>query len=379
MLLGDPGAGKSTAFDTECKALGEDAFLIPARNFLTFDPTIHPEWRGKTLFIDGLDEVRAGSPDARRPYDGIRCRLESLGKPRFRLSCRGADWLGRNDRKHLQDISPDSKVIVLRLDPLTDRDIEKILENKKNIGSVENFISEARKRGVDELLTNPQSLDLLATVVASGGGWPKSKLETFEKACLQLVLEHNDEHQAASQYKGQSDPQQLLDSAGHLCAVQLLSGAEGYSLHLKEEDEDYPGIASCAYDNPDLLRPVLSTKLFKGASEGRFVPVHRHLAEFLGAKRLARIIEDGLPSRRILALISGEDGTPVTQMRGLSAWLAAHCKEARSDLIERDPIGRRALRRHSRVLNRREKSAPEVPEEITEPRAVSTRFRVSDS
>ena len=79
--------------------------------------------------------------------------------------------------------------------------------------------------------------------------------------------------------------------------------------------------------------------MFKGAGEGRFVPVHRHLAEFLGAKRLARIIEDGLPSRRILALISGEDGIPVTQMRGLSAWLAAHCKEARSDLIERDPIG----------------------------------------
>ena len=339
VLLGDPGAGKSTAFDTECKALGEDACLIPARNFLTFDPTNHPEWHGKTLFIDGLDEVRAGSSDALGPFDEIRCRLDALGKPRFRLSCRGADWLGRNDRKRLEDISPDSKVIVLRLDPLTDRDIEKILENKKNIGSVENFISEARKRGVDELLTNPQSLDLLATVVASGGGWPKSKLETFEKACLQLVLEHNDEHQAASQYKGQSDPQQLLDSAGHLCAVQLLSGAEGYSLHLKEEDEDYPGIASCAYDNPDLLRPVLSTKLFKGASEGRFVPVHRHLAEFLGAKRLARIIEDGLPSRRILALISGEDGIPVTQMRGLSAWLAAHCKEARSDLIERDPIG----------------------------------------
>ena len=29
----------------------------------------------------------------------------------------------------------------------------------------------------------------------------------------------------------------------------------------------------------------------------------------------------------------------VTEMRGLSAWLAAHCKDARADLIERDPIG----------------------------------------
>ena len=257
------------------------------------------------------------SPDARRPFDEIRCRLDALGKPRFRLSCRGADWFGRNDRKRLEDISPDSKVIVLRLDPLTDRDIEKILENKRNIGSVENFFSEARRRGVYELLTNPQSLDLLAKVVASGGGWPESRLETFEKACLKFVLEHNEEHQAAWHNKGPSDPSQLLDAAGHLCAVQLLSGAEGYSLRPNEEDEDYPGIASCAYDNSDLLRPALSTKLYKGASEGRFAPIHRHLAEFLGARYLARIIDEGLPCRRILALISGEDGTPGYPDEGL--------------------------------------------------------------
>ena len=339
MLLGDPGAGKSTAFETEHEALGDEAFLISARDFLTFDSTNHPEWHGKTLFIDGLDEVRAGSSDALGPFDAIRSRLESLGKPRFRLSCRGADWLGANDRKRLLNISPDSKVIVLRLDQLTPQNIEEILENRGNIGSAEKFISEAQKRGVDELLTNPQSLDLLAKVVADGRGWPKSRLETFEKACRLLVHERNEEHQAARYYTDPSDPSQLLDAVGRLCAVQLLSGAEGYSFHLNEEDDDYPGIGSCAYDNPDLLRPALSSKLFKGVSEGRFAPVHRHLAEFLGARNLARIIDEGLPFRRILALISGEDGTPVTQMRGLSAWLAAHCKNARSDLIERDPIG----------------------------------------
>ena len=41
----------------------------------------------------------------------------------------------------------------------------------------------------------------------------------------------------------------------------------------------------------------------------------------------------------MIALIAGEDGSVVTEMRGLSAWLAAHCKDARADLIERDPIG----------------------------------------
>ena len=68
VLLGDPGAGKTTAFESERDALGEEkACKIPARNFLAFDPKNHPEWRGKVLFIDGLDEVRAGSADIRTP------------------------------------------------------------------------------------------------------------------------------------------------------------------------------------------------------------------------------------------------------------------------------------------------------------------------
>ena len=90
-----------------------------------------------------------------------------------------------------------------------------------------------------------------------------------------------------------------------------------------------------------MLRPALATKLFKGVSDNdhRFSPVHRHIAEFLGARHLAGIIKSGLPARRVIALIAGEDGTVVTEMRGLSAWLAAHCKDARAELIERDPIG----------------------------------------
>ena len=37
--------------------------------------------------------------------------------------------------------------------------------------------------------------------------------------------------------------------------------------------------------------------------------------------------------------MTGADGGVVTEMRGLSAWLAAQCPRARMALIERDPIG----------------------------------------
>ena len=133
VLLGDPGAGKTTAFEMEYEAVA-GAFLIDARDFVTFDPVAHPEWCGKTLFIDALDEVRAGSHDARTPFDAIRARLDKLGRPRFRLSCREADWLGENDRKRLASLMPhDSHVTVLRLDPLKRADVERILDARGDI------------------------------------------------------------------------------------------------------------------------------------------------------------------------------------------------------------------------------------------------------
>ena len=333
----DPGAGKTTAFEAECKALGENACLVTARDFLTFDPQYHPEWHDKTLFIDGLDEIRVGANDARTPFNQIRGRFDVMRNPRFRLSCREADWLGANDQKHLESVSPDSKVTVLRLNPLTDSDIADILNARPDINDADAFIAAAEERGVDGLLANPQTLKMLADVV--GGGWPKSRKETFERACGQMVREHNEEREAAQESNSPPTPDRLLDAAGCLCAVQVISGAAGYTLH-GQADDDYPALDRYDYDRREMLRPALDTKLFKGVSDdNRFSPVHRHIAEFLSARHLAGVIKSGLPARRIIALIAGEDGTVVTEMRGLSAWLAAHCKDARADLIERDPIG----------------------------------------
>ena len=105
VLLGDLGAGKTTAFLTEASVSSNGALFVSARDFLTLNPVSHPEWGERTLFIDGLDEVRAGQSDARTPFDAIRARLDELRPPGFRISCRDADWLGkkrrRAPRKHL--------------------------------------------------------------------------------------------------------------------------------------------------------------------------------------------------------------------------------------------------------------------------------------
>ena len=342
VLLGDPGSGKSTAFETEHEAVREDACLISARDFLSLSLDHHPEWREKTLFIDGLDEIRAGSPDVRTPLNAIRGRLDALGRPRFRLSCRAADWLGANDRRHLAAISPNTKLVVLRLDRLTNSDIVRILNARRGIEEPEEFIASARAKGVDGLLENPLTLDLLVRAVAPGGLWPEGRRETFEAACRRMAREHNEEHSLAT-WSGLQDEQrdvgELLDAAGRLCSVLLISGFKGYAVRDDQASGDYPALGQCEYERPPWLRLARSTKLFTEVAESRFAPVHRHLAEFLAGRYLARLIDDGLPAPRVLALLTGEDGIVVTEQRGLSAWLAAHSGKARGHLIEQDPVG----------------------------------------
>ena len=201
-----------------------------------------------------------------------------------------------------------------------------------------NSFSEARQKGLETLLTNPQSLSMLAKAVAGAGGdWPATRMQTFDMACRTLLREHSQPHRQAQQ---DSVPiSDLLDAAGRLCAVQLLTGKAGYVLPGTESDHEYLGLKQISGGDQKVFRYVLGTKLFTAPAEGLAAPVHRHVAEFLAGRYLAGLIENGLPVRRILALMTGDDGGVVSELRGLSAWLAAHSKISRTAITERDPIG----------------------------------------
>ena len=339
VLLGDPGAGKTTEFEREAESLGDDALCLPARDFLAFAETRAGEWSGKTLFIDGLDEVRAGAGDPRSPLDEVRRRLDALGRPRFRLSCRAADWLG-SDLECLRAVSPGETVTVLRLDPLRDRDIEHLLEANLGDAEARRFLKSARERGLSGWLRNPHGIEILIEAFAAGRGWPESRREAFEAACLRMAVERNAEHRDAA--ADRPAPAEIVDAAAELCAAMLLSGVPGCSLDAPSPDVDHPVLDDFRPTDRSLARAALDTRLFTEAdppAARRFAPHHRQIAEFLGARHLARKIESGLPVGRVFALMTAPDGAPPTPLRGLAAWLAAHCRSARTRLIDRDPAG----------------------------------------
>ena len=335
VLLGDPGAGKTTAFRKEVLDSAGNALFVSARDFTTLDPARHPEWRTQTLLLDGLDEIRTGRADVRAPFDKIRSRLDQLGKPRFRISCREAEWRDGSDRQHLKAVSPDEDLVVLRLTPLGGKEIRSLVSGLLPGGDPDAFLREAGDRGLEGLLHNPQTLELLLKAFGATRQWPANRRETFEKGIELVAQEPNEEDQIGSP---EIPLGVILNAAGWISAVHLLSGA---SRHCLSEHDAQPGdVALTAYreDLRAAAAAALRTRLFTALGERRFEPAHANIAAFLAGRTLANVVRNGLSRGRVLALLSGEDGAPPTALRELAAWLAALSRELRKTLIERDPV-----------------------------------------
>lgn len=335
VLLGDPGLGKTTSFIEEANAEGLE--IIRARDFIAL-PQTSEQWQGKTIFIDGLDETRAGGSDGRTVLDAIRCKLNDLGVPRFRLSCREQDWLGDSDRGALEAIVKETAPLkVFRLMPLTAQEIKTLLvENHAVIDPVA-FIREAEKLGLDGVLDNPQTLRVLAAAVGNGERWPQTRPEAFELACEHLTTEINAEHKSAKR-KNLPSKHALLDAAGYLSAIYLCANRSEISA-IEVASKEVLSIQALENAEQLPIRECLETNLFVAIGNDAARPTHRSIAEYLGARYIAKRIQKDLSQSRAIALMTGADGGVITSLRGLHAWLAACCPSARSSMIERDPLG----------------------------------------
>lgn len=333
VLLGEPGLGKSTAFEAEARHV-QAPDPIPARRFINRDLERHPEWQAGPLFIDGLDEVRASGADPRQPLDKIVARLEALGNPPFRLSCRSGSWLERGDRRELSSL-PGGAPRILELNLLNREGVRQIVSRRMD--DAEAFVLEAFEHGLDAFLWNPQLLGVLLDAVERVG-WPESPTEAFAIACAELAKERNVEHQDARRAIALPSRGVVLSAAGELSALMLIAGKSGWTA-TDTDDPDILSLNEVEGENRNTLLATLESGLFSGPATSR-TPTHRLVSEFLAGRFLHERIgaRDGVTARRTLSLLMGHDGIPLPDLRGLSAWLAAFNPVARRTLIRADPI-----------------------------------------
>jgi hypothetical protein len=339
VLLAEPGAGKSLAFRHQAAKSAGGAIYISARTLLALGPP--PGWTPNTiLFIDALDERRGAASSTLTSLDELRTRLHDLGRPRFRLSCREADWLA-GGIKDLEEVAPGGKVAALWLDPLSLADVHRLLAgwSPHRVADPDQFVENATRSGLSALLTNPLLLELLADAVKKDG-WPGNRSEIYESACRQMVTEHNDLRVSTMPSTAPSEDE-LLAAAARLCALLLLSDAT--TLSTKPVGPTGSRVVSVRHlpqafmRNPIATMECLKTKLFT-SEHGEYSPRHRTIAEYLAAKAVAVEISDDLPIRRVLTFMSGGVGRVVDSLRALYAWLCLQSASSRWLLVSMDPM-----------------------------------------
>lgn len=332
VLLGDPGAGKTHLFKDQAAATG--ARLIRARDFFNI-PAIH--LRGHDLFIDGIDEKRAGRSD-QDTIDFLVGKLFDVDPPKVRISCRAADWLGESDLAALApyfDLRGDT--CVLHLEVLSrDEQIAVLMAKNAGMDDAIRFLDTAADRGLDDFLDNPQNLLMLWRSV-QGGTWPATRTQLYEVSIGLMLLKANTE--GARSGVGTFTASELRPAAGAVCAARLISDVDAIGLSEREGTPDCPSYRSLDLCPPDAVQAALSRRVFDALPEIEAADyAHRTTAEFLAAEFLAARVRGGLPFGRVQALI-GVDGHPASELRGLHAWLAVHLPEHAGALVDADPYG----------------------------------------
>lgn len=331
VLLGEPGMGKSTLMDELARQLDTTSItalrLINAQNPMKFMIS------GKPLLIDGLDEAMSRREgDA---VDRVLERLDDIGSVNFILSCRVRDWQERTaiNLKRICKTTP----TLFKIEALSQAEARKFLQARFVNFDADHVLDHLNNHGLGDLYGNPLTLGLMGQVAGHTTQLPGTRAELFKRVCDLIWQEHGPDHQnSAITFLSKES---ALSAAGAIMAGSLLAGAGTIiqtGTALQEGDIRLADLQTLP--GAEAARTIIASKLFHNVDVDRVRPVHRVIAEYLGARWLAGQARDRRAQRRLLAQLHNGGAVPAS-LRGLHAWLAFHSLTLSKTIIQADPFG----------------------------------------
>ncbi|WP_223473289.1 MULTISPECIES: NACHT domain-containing protein [unclassified Pseudomonas] len=332
IILGEPGMGKTRLISSLAAKLGVKA--VSASRFMRQSAVLQGIQSGKPLLIDSVDEAIASDECA--AVDEILSKLENLDNPDFILACRAREWPDYALVKLGEVYS--EQAVVFHLEPLNRAEAEGLLAEVLDVSQVGEVLNRMDVDCISELYHNPLTLEMMGKVARTDAHLPSSRSALFERVCGLLWAEHN-EGRAADALRHLTT-EQALDTAGALMAGLLLAGKEAIGLARPAlvADSDIGLAHLSALIDPVAAGAIVRCKLFNSEGLYRAKPIHRVIAEFLGARWLSRQADNPRKQRRLLAQFQGSGRVPAS-FRGLHAWLTVHRDELAEDVITADPLG----------------------------------------
>lgn len=374
-LLGEPGAGKTTALKTLTTGLptldlarrDEPAVLSVALAEVSNRQDFHElvlrpifsrvvqsgdtaaATRTKTLLtlvLDGIDEC---------PLQNAPKTLASLlrdlfaqinrGDLRVLLGCRTAEFPAAI-HEAMSDV--DSAFSVFELAPLT-RDDVGVLSASRGVDS-DTFLDSVKETGTGPLASIPLTLDLLLRRFQATGALVGGATMLYEDALRTLANEPDSDRNSSNRGVGSGD--QRFTVAARLCCYLQLCGAGAFWVgehwNLSEGDID-PFVLAGGHERQtggdfevttQLIDAAVKSALFSSRGPSRLGPVHASFAAYLTARHL---IACDVPESQLRDLLTktnenGNIGVPL-RLREVAAWLVALRPEANFWLIQYDLVG----------------------------------------
>jgi hypothetical protein len=338
IVLGEPGMGKSWMLSK----ISQEANLAfrSAASFVAHPHPISLVTPGRKVVIDGLDELPAAQESD--PVYRVLGQLLKAGAPPFILSCRVADWRGAVAR---QDIASEYGVAPreMTLERLSRESATKFLETTVEAERAQEIIAYLEQRGIPDLYGNPLTLNLFAEIAAATHPLPLTRVTRpalLQRAISIMWNERSDRHDKSP--LSNLDEQTALSAAGAASAALILTGSEAISL--KPSGADAPRRVHAAnlrvLPGGENIRSIVGSRLFANGPDGphEFRPIHRSIAEFLGARWLANAALNDETRERILSMITFDAGVPAS-LRGIHAWLPHFDQRFAGAVIAADPYG----------------------------------------